>query len=378
MEIDKNQKAQRGISKSILFMVSILAAAFFVQNSARADLATPFVEMNNQVGDISEAHGWVVTLGSKLEDSKYFYVIVNTDTMDQVVIGATAEKGVVKESLLGRWVIIKAQVTSLSDAPRLTHANIQLKILSVKSAEPVNEKPTEVQAKAISSDMEKFIKFRAIDSGMPYDSLKKTIKKDQLPLLYKLLDDQEYAPYWHNIARMIGYISDDPNSIPVLLDYFQRNDGEKVESIGGKIYSIALIGKIGGEKAEPILKKAITKEGVEELAKSWINEAKWKRSERLDKNYVITSTQGAALRGLVFTGKKENWDIVEKLYNEQKEISLKGQQTDIMSTLVETMAINAYIADHKNDVESYFRIDMTLIALRPYLEKYTLSNISNR
>ena len=241
-------------------------------------------------------------------------------------------------------------------------------------------KTAEAPGKVISSEMEKFIKFRAVDSGMPYNMLRREIKKDQLPILYKLLDDEDYAPYWHNIARMIGYISDsnDPNSIDILANYFKRDDGDKVESIDGKIYSIALIGKIGGEKADAILKKAITTEGVEELAKAWIEKAKWKRSDRLDKNFVIRNTQGAALSGLVFTGKKENWDLVEKLYNEQKEISLKGQQTEIMSSLVDAMSIKAYIADHDNNVESYFRIDITLIALRPYLEKYTLRNVSNR
>jgi hypothetical protein len=243
------------------------------------------------------------------------------------------------------------------------------------------EKPAAAPGIAVPQELEQFIKFKAVDSGMPYDMLKRAVKKDQLPLLYQLLADATYAPYWHNIARMIGYISDDPNSIPVLLAYFQRDDGSMVESIPGKIYSIALIGKIGSEKADPILKKALTKEGVEELTKSWINEAKWKRSERLDKNYVITNTQGAALRGLVFTGKKENWDFVEKLYNEQKEISLKsGKQTDIMAALVDAMIKKAYIADHNNDVESYFRIDNQVRSqtLRPYIYKYTLSNASNR
>ena len=234
---------------------------------------------------------------------------------------------------------------------------------------------------AVPKEMEQFVKFQAVDSGMNYIKLKETIKKDQLPLLYQLLSDAGYAPYWHNIARIIGYISGDPNSIPVLLTYFQRDDGSMVESISGKIYSIALIGKIGGEKADPILKKAITKEGVEELAKSWINKEEWKKgNDKRNKDQIVAYTQGTAFAGLVFSGKKENWDLVEKLYNEQKEISLKGQQTDIMSALIDAMMKKAYIADHNNDVESYFRIDWQLRSqiLRPYIEKYTLRNALNK
>ncbi len=244
------------------------------------------------------------------------------------------------------------------------------------------DKPAAVPGITVPKEMEQFIKFRAIDSGMNYDLLKTTIKKDQLPLLYQLLADAVYAPYWHNIARIIGYISDDPDSIPVLLTYFQRNDGSIVESLVGKIWSIALIGKIGGEKADPILKKALTKEGIEELAKLWIDKEEWKKGrEKLGKDFVIEYTQNAAIQGLVYTGKKENRDIVEKLYNEQKEISLKnGKQTSMMSYLVDAMAVKALIADNKNDVEAFFRKDGQIIpgTLRPYIEKYTLRNALNK
>lgn len=257
-----------------------------------------------------------------------------------------------------------------------------LAISSKAAANNPMEKPAAAPGIAVPQELEQFIKFRGIDSGMNYIKLKQTVKKDQLPLLYQLLADAGYAPYWDNVARIIGYISDDPNSIPVLLAYYQRNDGSMVEPLVGKIWSIALIGKIGGEKADPILKKAITKEGVEELAKSWINEEKWKNGrDTRGKDFVIEYTQNAAIQGLVYTGKKENWDLVEKLYNEQKELSLKGgKQTSIMSYLVDAMSIKALIADNKNDVESYFRIDsqVKLQALRPYIEKYSLRNASNR
>ena len=76
-----------------------------------------------------------------------------------------------------------------------------------------------------------------------------------------------------------------------------------------------MIGKIGGETAETILKKAIAKEGIEKLAKAWLDQVKWQRSDRLDKDYVIKSTRAAALYGLLFTGKKENWDIIDKFFH---------------------------------------------------------------
>ncbi len=227
-------------------------------------------------------------------------------------------------------------------------------------------KSAETSANSISGEMEKFIKFRAVDSGMPYDSVKKAITKDKLPLLYELLAETEYAPYWQNISRIIGYISDDPNSINVLLMYFQRDDISKIDSIAGKVGSLAWIGKIGGEKADSILKKAITKEGVHELAKLWIDKEEWKKgNEKRDKNQIIAYIQGVAIDGLVNSGKKENWNIVDRLYNDTS-------LADIRSKLVEAMAKKAYIIDHNNVVESYFRIDSQTIykSLKKYLDEY--------
>lgn len=274
----------------------------------------------------------------------------------------------------------KEKIRGLHIAGIIILCTFVVAISAKAAANNPSDKPAAAPGIAVPKEMEQFIKFQAVDSGMNYIRLKQTVKKDQLPLLYQLLSDAGYAPYWHNIARIIGYISDDPNSIPVLLAYYQRDDGSKVESLVGKIWSIA-IGKIGGDKANPILKKAITRYGVEELAKSWINKEEWNKGRQThSKDFVTKYTQNAAIQGLVYTGKKENWDIVEKLYNEQKEISLKdGKKTSIMGYLVDAMSVKALIADNKNDVETFFRIDgqFMLRTLRPYLDKYSLRNASS-
>jgi hypothetical protein len=140
MDTGKNQKAQSGKLKSILFVNLIFAGLFFVNQKAIADLATPFVEVNNQVGDISEAHGWVVASGSTLEESDSFLVIVLTDTMDHVVLRAAAAKGLVREFVLGRWVLVKAEVAERYGDPRTDPSKIKLKILSVETIEERNAK----------------------------------------------------------------------------------------------------------------------------------------------------------------------------------------------------------------------------------------------
>ena len=129
-----NRQIMGNLLKSTL-MIFVFAGILFIPQRTRADLATPFVESNNQPGDISEAYGWVAALGSKIEDGNSFLVIVRTDTMDHVVLRATAEKGIVTESMLGRWGIIKAQIASRVENPTDKRTYIQLKILSLKSVE---------------------------------------------------------------------------------------------------------------------------------------------------------------------------------------------------------------------------------------------------
>ncbi len=136
----KSKKKQRNFLKSNFFAILVFAGLFFISQNARADFATPFVEMNNQVGDVSEAHGWVATTGSTLKEGDSYFVIVTTDTMKHVVIRAAAEMGVVRESVLGRWVLVKAEVAERYGDPRTDPSKIKLKILAVETIEERNEK----------------------------------------------------------------------------------------------------------------------------------------------------------------------------------------------------------------------------------------------
>ena len=117
--------------KSLWVGALILGAALSAGTLALADYAAPFLEINNKIGDVSEAHGYVVATGH--EDSTHFLVIVRTDTMEHIAIRATAGKDVVKESLLGRPVIIKAEVVDRKE-DRDKRITVQLKLLSVRSA----------------------------------------------------------------------------------------------------------------------------------------------------------------------------------------------------------------------------------------------------
>ena len=62
-------------------------------------------------------------------------MIVTTDTMEHAVIYAITDKNVVKEALLGRPVIVKAEVIARKEDPKTKRVSVQLKILYVRSLE---------------------------------------------------------------------------------------------------------------------------------------------------------------------------------------------------------------------------------------------------
>lgn len=107
----------------------LLAACigFFPALSARADFATPFIEINNKLGDVSEAQGWIVNF---LDDTAPWYLIVVAgDTGQFYVLRAKAEPGIVPKELVGRSSIIKAEIVR----PTTQGRQGQVKILGVRA-----------------------------------------------------------------------------------------------------------------------------------------------------------------------------------------------------------------------------------------------------
>ena len=134
----------------------------------------------------------------------------------------------------------------------------------------------------------------------------------------------------------------------------------------------------GGDTANSILKKAVTNAGAQELAKAWITKETWP-NQTWSTETAIGYIQNAAMKGLIYTQKPENIALVEKLYNEEKEMCYKNKKkTVIMSYLIDAMAEKDFIADHNNNVESWFlfqdkREEMGYSEITPYIEKYTFS-----
>jgi len=219
------------------------------------------------------------------------------------------------------------------------------------------------------SDPREYVKLTWRDY-MPFNEARQLISKDKLPQLYEMLQDDAYAPYCTNVARLIGYISDDPNSVPIMLRYFERKEAlpfTSIESLTGKIWSLALIGKIGGPLADATLREAVTENGAARLAKAWIDgQLVPDNSFWVDKHNVLIYIRTCAAKGLVFSRKPENIDIVKRMYKDYKQ-DIQGNEEFVLK-LMEALAINDYIADHSG-VDAYFGLNAnnTLRALHPYI-----------
>jgi hypothetical protein len=139
------------VTVSVLLSVCILAFA----SNCYADFATPFVEVNNKLGDVSTTQAYVLTLGP--QSTNRFMVVVMTDTRQYevykatpnqgvvmleksqlraiLVLQATAKEGVVKDSLLGREVLLKATIAKAGSWKTLPELEI-LEVEALPSARP--------------------------------------------------------------------------------------------------------------------------------------------------------------------------------------------------------------------------------------------------
>ncbi len=226
------------------------------------------------------------------------------------------------------------------------------------------------------SDPRQFVKMHG-DQGFPYGMAKIYIWKDQLPMLHEMLEDANYAPHWPTVARLIGYVSDDPNSIPLLLNYLKKDDSNyfrtpgEVGNLLGKIWTPAYIGMIGGDQADTILREAVTSEGAAKLAENWIDGPLVGNNDRWsDKEEVLLYLRNAVLHGLVCTGKKENIELVKGMY------FAKGADMErnikMRMYLLDAVTKSEYIGHHGR--EAFFELQgnshKLLGALQPYIMKY--------
>jgi hypothetical protein len=207
---------------------------------------------------------------------------------------------------------------------------------------------------------------------------------EDLPEMYSLLNEDKHVEEWRFIAQLIGFVSDrgNRNSIDVLLKYLQRQDvwpdvkEDRLRSydVGmGKILCLEWTGMIGGEYAEEILLKAITPEGAEELTKEWIGFTEV--SYPGGREQATASIRGRAAMGLVFCQSAKGMEIVEQMYEDEKQKCVReGKQfSGMLNEMVSAMAYKALIDEHglKRAFELYGKSESPEV-ISEYVKRYWL------
>ncbi len=130
--------------------VLLSGLVFSLASMLRADSATPFLEINNQAGDVSTVHAYVaeITPPSGSRPGSYA-VIVLDDTRRPNAMTATAGAGVVPAALLGREVTVRARVVTAgrTSSPPLAGHPPALEILLVAPLTSVAATPTSFKPK---------------------------------------------------------------------------------------------------------------------------------------------------------------------------------------------------------------------------------------
>ncbi|NLX24438.1 MAG: hypothetical protein GXY61_00540 [Lentisphaerae bacterium] len=132
------------IKKSMRGILSAFLAFIAVQSACLADFATPFVEINNQKGEVSESYGYLVAVDS--DPGTNYLAIVTTDTLQHIVLHATARPRVVEPSDLGRWIRFEAQITQTGNADNPPRLEI-LRTSEAKKAHPWSKSSNGLQCR---------------------------------------------------------------------------------------------------------------------------------------------------------------------------------------------------------------------------------------
>ncbi len=230
-------------------------------------------------------------------------------------------------------------------------------------------------------NLEDFVK-KPWKAGTHYPLAKETIRADQVKQLHEMLNDKKYESFWPNIAVLIGMVSTDTNSVPMLINYFKYADPQQLsaEVVIEKACCLEYTGLIGGDLAKRTLLTATTTDGAEELALNWIDDQRCRHEGGFqEKEDIIFLIRMAAIRGLVFLRDSEANTLLDNIYQDEMKKNKDAAIPDRYCLLLASaMGVKDYIRDHGLEdfligwhwptQSQYFSYDSPL---KSYIEKYT-------
>jgi hypothetical protein len=211
---------------------------------------------------------------------------------------------------------------------------------------------------------------------------------DNLPARYyaALANPNISAEDLYRVVFAIGRFGhiDDARAVDALYEFIQRpvawdkwsNDEKQVTAYDmAKCLALDSLGRIGGAKAERILREAMTPAGARELTKAWLNE-NFPKSE-FSVAQVLEHVQGTAAGGLAFLGiRQENRDLIVSEYDREKQTLIHAGQRDSVyfGHLCDAMARMDMI--HDIGREAYDKIYETLEKISNERNKIDENNVT--
>lgn len=218
--------------------------------------------------------------------------------------------------------------------------------------------------------------------GVSYTETRALFDASHLPQFHKMLSDPDYHLYWGNISKVIAFIGVGRNqaeSVPVMLDYFRRPEKWEefdvrslVGPTGSKINALSYVGLIGDNSIEPLLLKALTREGALDIAREWIDgPPPFYYAGKREK--AVELVQGRAAMGLIFLRSTEGIAAVERMYREiDPDAEQRKIKYQLYDGLISALAVRDLITEI--GIDEYLKTWGTtrgeMPKLMPYLKKY--------
>jgi hypothetical protein len=169
-------------------------------------------------------------------------------------------------------------------------------------------------------DLETFIKYPWRNGEPLYGQSREFVTADSVPRLHMMLKDPAWASHWPTVAFVIGHISEDKASVPVLLDYIRRPEDPAMIKTREEVYAriapkhrvLAWLGRIGGDEATTALRAALTRPGAKELVRAYESDPKVQMAWKGD--HLASIVRETASLGLIYTQTPENIALVEECY----------------------------------------------------------------
>ena len=110
---------------------------------------------------------------------------------------------------------------------------------------------------------------------------------------------------------------------PIKFEQFTNKLSDLRDVLVSRRDILEAIGRVGGSKAEAILRQALTKEGAKEVSKAWFSDVP---GEIFPPDNLLAVIRGEAAMGLVYVNTPEALDLVRAEYNRERQACIAADK----------------------------------------------------